>query len=289
MMTEEEFLAAPREEVKRVAPQAMVYAAAGTRRQAALAGVDVDGEAYPAWARLRMLEACQLLFDHGVQHIFTLLAGPSQFREVGNYRKRLLDWIAWGTGSEEALADFRSRNWQVRLCCGEELPQLAGIQERLLALRGDPQTTLWFQVIADAEAPWRWVLDATGRCQARTRPQAIRALYGEEVPPVTLFLGFGKPVISPELLPPLLAGAVQCYWSQRPGYSLTEGELRRLLYDFAFTRTTWHADKTGRAQTAGLHAAAWENGPLLGLGMAMGPFWYPRASAQPAVQAPDAG
>ena len=115
--------------------------------------------------------------------------------------------------------------------------------------------------------------------QACTRAEAIHALYGEDVPLITLYLAFGKPTISADLLPPLLAGPVQCYWTQRPGYQLTTDELRLVLFDNAFLRKTWREDKTGRAEQAMATRAAWEQGPILGLGMRIGPFWYPRPYA----------
>ena len=65
---------------------------------------------------------------------------------------------------------------------------------------------------------------------------------------MTLYLSFGKPTLAPFLVPPLLAGVVQCYWTQRPGYALSDLEWRQILYDYAYLRPTWTADKTGRAE-----------------------------------------
>ena len=278
-LTLEEFLAAPLAEIMRVAPSSMVYAASGTRRQAALAGIDSSSNAYAQWSHMQALNAVDLLFAHGVLHVFTLLAGPGQFHEVGAYRAHLLDWIEWGLASQEALAEFRNRGWSARLLCDEGIPQLDRTRQRLATLTGP--VTVWFQVIPDSEAPWRWLLDAAHRSKARTRAELAQALYGEEVPPVKLYLAFGKPVIAPELLPPLLADTVQCYWSQRPGYALATEELRRILYDYAYLRPTWQADKTGRAEEALAHADVWRNGSILGLGQRLGPFWYPLPFAAP--------
>ena len=278
-MTLDEFLAAPRREITRVAPATMIYAASGTRRQAALAGVDADSEHYVTWSHMQALDAVQLLFDHGVRHVFTLLAGPGQFQEVGAYRARLLDWIEWGVASLPALAEFRRRGWRVRLLCDQGVPQLDRAQRAVAQTGGE--VTLWFQVVADSEAPWRWILAAMNRTQAASRCELIKALYGEAVPMASLYLAFGKPIIAPELLPPLLTDTVQCYWSQRPGYALDEEELRRVLYDYAFLRPTWQADKTGRADASLPHADVWRNGSILGLGQRLGPFWYPLPFAAP--------
>lgn len=277
--TLEEFLAAPHAEIARIAPSTVVYAASGTRRQAALAGINPQSDAYARWSHTLALDAVQMTFDHGVRHVFTLLAGPGQFHEVGAYRARLLDWIEWGIASDETMAAFRQRGWSARLLCDDSIPQLVRARQRLATLHGP--VTIWFQVIPDAEAPWRWLLDATHRSGARTRCELVQALYGEPVPLVSLYLAFGKPVIAPELLPPLLVDTVQCYWSQRPGYSLTQDELRRILYDYAYLRPTWQADKTGRAEEALVYADVWNNGAVLGLGQRLGPFWYPLPFAAP--------
>lgn len=92
--------------------------------------------------------------------------------------------------------------------------------------------------------------NAIAAVSSEYQAEAVRALYGEDIPLISLFLGFGKPVIAPELLPPLLGGAVNCYWSQRPGYQFSEAEFRRILYDHAFVRSTWQADKSGRGEEA---------------------------------------
>jgi len=282
-----EFLTGPRAAVQGVAPPAMIYAAAGTRRSAALAGLGSQSEEYVIWSRRQMLEACALIFDHGVRHIFTILASPGQFSEVGRYRARLVDWILWGLSSPEAAADFARRGWRVRLLTDPSIPQLDELQQKLAAPESATSAasdykTLWFLVVPDVDAPWRWALDAIHRSRARTQAEAIRALYGEDVPPISLFLGFGKPVIAPDLVPPLLGRAVNCYWSQRPGYQLSETEFRQVLYDYAFLRATWQADKSGRGEEALATRSAWEAGPVLGLGMRLGPFWYPQPFALPA-------
>jgi hypothetical protein len=123
---------------------------------------------------------------------------------------------------------------------------------------------------------------AAQQTQLPTRADAIRVLYGEDIPPATLYLAFGKPMISLALIPPLLVGQLQCYWCQQPGFTLTETQLRTILYDFAYLRPTWRAEKLERAKQALAHREAWEEAPILGLGMRLGPFWYPAPMTSPA-------
>ena len=276
------FLAAPTQAIRWAAPASMVYAAAGTRRAAALAGIGSDSEMYARWSREQMIDACTLIFAHGVRHLFTILATPGQFAEVGRYRERLLEWIEWGVAGPEALADYQAQGWRVRLIGAHEIEQLSETAARVRALPGAADAgTLWLWVVPDTEAPWRWLRRAL--CSPdQTRAAAVETLYGEAVPPVTLYLGFGKPAVADYLLPPLLNGTVHCYWTQRPGYALTPDELRAVLYDYACARPTWRRDKSGRGEEAVAERSRWQQTSILGLGRRAGPFWVPEPAAQPA-------
>lgn len=269
----EQFLAAPIEEVRRVAPAMLLWVVEGTRRSAALAGHSED---YPRWSLQRMCDCLEVFFHHGVRHVFNPMLTPSQFAETTpGYRERLFDWVALMADDAEVLRRFQQQGWRVRLLGGHSLPQLRPIAQRLAAATPQGEHTLWCSVVAESGAVWAEVLDAITSHGARTREEAIRALYGEDLPLATLLLAFGKPVFSTDQLPPLLVGKVDCYWTQQPGYRVSELDFRTVLYDAAFVRRTWREDKTGRAQEALNHRQAWEDGPILGLGARLGPFWYP--------------
>lgn len=281
-----DFLAAPLASMQPYAPAALVYAAAGTRRSAALAGLPADSDAYVRWSRSRMVEVLQLMFAHHVQHIFTIPATPGQFAETGAYRQHLVRWIEWGVAGEQALADYAQLGWRVRLLT-VGVAELAAAQARLAQLPAahDPTAkTLWFVVVSDTELLWQQLLRAAAQAHAVTRAAAAQAFYGESLPDIALYLAFGKPVIAPELLPPLLYSKVDCYWTQRPGYQLSEAEFRTILYDRAVLRSTWQTDKSERASAALNKRQAWEQGPILGLGQRFGPYWYPQPFSVPQPQ-----
>lgn len=275
--TEAEFLAAPVEQIAAVAPKSVVFAPGGTRRDAALAGVDVDSDEYPRWTFERMVTLFDRAFRHGVQHLFTGTITPNQWNEVGPYRKKLVGWIHRQLTNEDALARYARYGWRVRLVGWESIPEFEETAKVLEARTAKQSAhTLWWWAVPTYESVWEQILSTAHRTGARTREELIRAIYGEDVPLVSLFVGFAKPEVSPAHLPPLLAGQVQCYWTVRPGYSLDEAELRRILYDYAYTRRTWRADKSGRAGSALPYRAAWLHGPTLGLGLRLGQeFWYP--------------
>jgi hypothetical protein len=224
-----------------------------------------------------MIACLDLIFRHGVRHIVTSAVTQSQLHETTpGYREHLLEWLTWGLSGPEALADYTHLGWRVRLVGGWDVPELQAVAHRLntSTLAASPHTLWWFW----APGPDRtlaWLQHIGAHQGALSQTEAVRTLYEEDIPLATLFLSYGKPILTPELLPPLLVGALQCYWRQRPGYSVTERELRLILYDYAYLRPTWRTDKTGRAKEAVAQRAAWEQAPILGLGQRLGPFWYP--------------
>jgi hypothetical protein len=277
-----EFLAAPIEEVARVAPQTAVYAAGGTRRRAVLEGIEPWSDAFLHWARQRLLSRIDMLFRHGIRNLFITTFTPENFREVNRYQAQMMQRLDWFVAGPETLADYKHFGWRVRLFGTEGVPELGPTADSLR--RNTPATaphTLYWMVVPDEESPWQQLLAAAHRAKAQTRAEVMRALYGEEIPPITLYLAFGKPMVTFTLIPPLLMGQLQCYWSQQPGYTLTEAQLRTILYDYAYLRPTWQAEKLERARAALAHRQAWEEGPTLGLGMRLGSFWYPAPMTSP--------
>jgi hypothetical protein len=271
--------------VSAVAPKALVLAPGGTRRAAALAGVDTNGEEYARWSFARMLEQFDMMFRNGVQHLFSGTITPNQWNEVGKYRSNLVGWVATFLTNEQAMEAYNRNGWRVRLTGWQAIPELEEVAAKLEegTARGSTRT-LWWWAIPSYESVWELLLAAAHRTGARTRDELIRAVYGEDVPLISLYLGFSKPEVSPAHLPPLLAGQVQCYWTVRPGYNLDEREFRRILYDYAYLRPTWKADKTGRAEAAVAYREAWMRGPTVGLGTRLGQeFWYPAAVEVPRI------
>lgn len=276
--TLEEFLAAPIEDVRDVAPTTIVLGVGGTRRRAVLAGLSLRSDEYAAWTREQMIACLDILFRHGVQHIFTTPLIQAQWHEVTQgYREKLLAWIDWGIAGPEALADYAHRGWQIRLCGTAKLPELHAASLRLeesTGSRGSP--AVWFSVTPDVEDAWASIFEVCRSHSVTTRAEAIQAAYGQNIPPATMFIGSGKPTFTVDIVPPLLIGNLQCYWRQHLGYDLDEQTVRTIFYDYAYLRRTWNDDKSGRAEQILQHQEAWENPPVLGVGKKLGPFWFPQ-------------
>jgi hypothetical protein len=272
----EEFLCAPAEQVAAIAPTTMFLAPGGTRREAVLAGISPESEEYPRWSCARKIDCVRLLFGLGVRHLFLTALRYSPLSEVGRYRDRLIDWTAWGIAGPEALEDYARLGWRVRLVGAENVPELKSTAEQLVtATPSYWNHTLWLYVGSTSDASWASMLDTALQAQTRTRSELVRALYGEDIPPATLCLSFGKPIISADILPLIVADEVQCYWTQRPGFAQSEQTIRRIFYDYAYTRRTWRQDKSDRYGDVQAQRSLWEQPRVLGLGRRIDNFWYP--------------
>ena len=277
----EEFLAAPTEQVAKVAPTSMIYWVGGSRRSAALAGIPTGGQEYARWSIEHLIRSVNLIFAHGVRDLIMPMLSPNNFGEkTGDYQEHLWYWLTQVLAGPKAAARYQEAGWRMRFVYEESLPKvIRETNERLREDQMPPGTpTFWSIVVPKANFSLQWMLTkfATLETTPKTTEEAIRALYGEDITPATLCLGFGKLVVSPYALPPFLFGVLNCYWSQRPGWdALTQDMLRKVFYDYAYLRPTWRKDKTGRAEQALKHRAAWEEGPVIGVGTHLGPFWYP--------------
>ncbi|MDQ2807332.1 MAG: hypothetical protein M3Z04_10545, partial [Chloroflexota bacterium] len=225
----EEFLAAPPEMVARVTPATVVYQPGGSRRAASVAGVPLD-DRYAAWTGPQLVENLALFFRLGVQDLIVDCIGPRNLRETGahTYGQRVIAWAAETMAGPTMLAEYQARGWQARILASPSLTLLTAADERLREALPEPAAhTVWWYFVADDEDPWRAVLDVARQSGAPDRATAIRALYGRDVAPAELHIGFGKPVMGTTIAPPLLiAAGVHGYWTQRPGLTLSEHLLR---------------------------------------------------------------
>ncbi len=278
---QEEFLQLGFDQVDEFTPSTVIYAASGTRRAAALAGISDVGDDFANWTQNQLFRSVDIFFKHGVRHLFMPMLGPSQFSETtSNYHQHLWRWFIDGLAGDKAIAHYQSHGWRVRIAFSAYMPQVeAGAARLVESTAHDSDHTLWCYAVPEYSQVWEWVQIALGRDTASSQ-SAVQAIYGEDIPPAELYIGTGKPQLSSLQLPPFLVSEVmQCYWSQRPGYSLDQEQLRRMLYDAAFLRNTWRADKSGRAKEALAQRELWEQGSIFGLGRRVGPFWYPQEGA----------
>jgi hypothetical protein len=224
-----------------------------------------------------MMACYELIFQHGIQHLVTTMFVSSHNEEATpGYREKIVGWTEWATVGAEALAAYARLGWRVRLIGTESWPELAAVANQLAKETAqNPGPTLWYSVASRPEKTWERLLTIAAEQGLTDRRELVRAFYGEEIPPATLYLGAGKPQVEDSQIPLLLVGKLESYWRQHLGYDLDAQTLRTVLYDYAYLRPTWRVDKTGRAEEIHRYAQAWQDPPVIGLGQRLGPFWYP--------------
>ncbi|RRR74935.1 MAG: hypothetical protein EI684_05910 [Candidatus Viridilinea halotolerans] len=280
----ETFLQAPHEQVAAVAPTTLIYAPGGTRRNAVLAGIEPTSDAYASWSHQQMLHGLQVIFAHGVRHCFAVILRPAQVAERGRYRERLFSWLAEELVGERAMKMYAASDWRVRMVGAVEIPALAAAAAQLHQINASPSApTLWYYLTTTPDAQFQALQQALRAPGVTSRDMAVAQLYGETIPPATMLISFGKPLVSDDIVPPLLSGELQCYWTQQPGFTLDAPTLRRIIFDYAFIRNTWRSDKSTRYQHVLAQRSLWQREPayVLGLGTRLeGDFWYPQESVE---------
>ncbi len=264
------------EQIRAIAPETVIYAPGGTRRQAALAGIDPHSDQYVNWLRAQMLASMDALCSVNVKHVFQGLLRSTHFAERSAYRERLFKWGEWFLTGPEAIEDWQRRGWRVRLTGVEDIPEMQAVAETLEAITPPhADFTIWFYMYASLDSQWTTIFKTLQHLDHPTREALIQATYGEKIPPASMYISSGKTLIAPDALPILLMDEMHCYWMQRPGYALDADMLGAMIYDAMHTRKTWQADKTNRYHHVFEQRDLLESSRIIGLGHRIGPFWYP--------------
>jgi hypothetical protein len=266
-----------RDRVAAWAPQTVVWAPGGTRRHAIAAGVPLDNS-YIDWAWEQHMRCIKLFFTLGVRTLFAPILGPPQVREVGNYRERLFDTL-WRIADPPSMEIYRRLGIRVRAYGHQRIPGLSDIIAKLVSETAElgPYTLWHTMIVENEEEPFTDALQAARQAGATTLDETVRAYYGEPVPPVDVFIGFGK-LQTGYLMPPLLDRKASLYWTTFPSYMLAETHLRTIFWDYSFARATWIADKSRRYEAVDprrLQQAAERPGGIIGVGRRDGVFWAP--------------
>jgi hypothetical protein len=265
-------------EIAKHVPKSMIFAAGGTRRAARLAGIH-DQDEYARWSSGQLIESFGLFAKYGVKHILTHAIVPTQWMEVTpEYRENLIAWVGGILTSEETVAEFQRRGWRACLIGAEFIPELKPAADTLSTLfpRKDYHFTVYYIVTPYYDSHWK-DLFSIFESGLSTQSELIFAQYHEEIPPIKLYIGYGKPSMSAAVCPPALGAfdGMHCYWLQKPGFVTNESSVLSILYDYAFTRKTWQRDKSDRTEKVLEFRTEISQENILGVGKRLGPFWYP--------------
>jgi hypothetical protein len=281
--TLEEFMSLPIDEVAKIAPPSVCFAPSGTRRAAAMLGIDPRSDQYVKWASSEELRCIDLLFQYGVKNVFAPIIVANNLTQDYSFVDRILDLARELITSDPYFDLYKRQCLSARLLCDDRDTKLSETAHDLQVGTEANSSKRLYWIISKTPSD---ILDLSIRKSrlhgANSQKDAIRATFGAYIDPITMLLSFGKLMVNGQIVPLALMGDLQCYFPQRPGYTLDDHSLRTILYDYAYLRPTAHYPKGDRAIEATKYANVWESAPTLGLGMRLGGSWFPAPMTSPA-------
>lgn len=262
MISFEEFLQLPTPEVaarvRASGPKVCVFPVNGTRRWFMLehAG-QIKGDFFDAYMDASIknhVELCAMLFDHGVDIVLAPVFGRELMRRGDEYTRRVgIDGLV-RTATDESYRQFYEQ-YRVRVrFYGDYREVLTGtpyeyalssIVDLVEATKDNTGYRLFFGVFADESTETIARLSVQHYLDHGSIPDKqtlIRQYYGEDLPPVSLFIGFDR--FSVFDMPLLATGEEDLYFSVSPSPYMTDHQLRAILYDHLYVRPTPEPDYT---------------------------------------------
>ena len=268
MITFEQFLQLPTEEVAALVradgQKVCVFPVNGTRRWFLLehAG-EIQDDFFGAYMHASIknhVDLCSMLFDHGISIILAPVFGRELMHRGDEYTRRVgIDGLVRTATDENYRQFFEKYDVRVRFY-GDYRDVLTGtpyeyalssIYEVTEATKQHTTFRLYFGVFADEFTETIARLSVEHYLAQGSIPDKhtlIRRYYGEELPPVSMFIGFDK--FSVFDMPLLATGEEDLYFSVSPSPYMTPHQLRAILYDHLYVRPAPEPDYTKLSEEA---------------------------------------
>jgi adenosine tuberculosinyltransferase len=262
MISFEQFLELPTEEVAALVQasgqKVCVFPVNGTRRWFMLEhAAEIRNDFFEAYMNASIrnhVGLCTMLFEHGIEIILAPVFGRELMHRGDEYTQRVgIDGLVRTATDQNYRQFFEKYNVRVRFY-GDYRDVLTGTPYEY-ALRSMYDVTeatkhnrafrLFFGVFADEVTETISRLSVEHYLAQGSIPDKqalIRKYYGEDLPPVSLFIGFDK--FSVFDMPLLATGEEDLYFSFSPSPYLTQHQLRAILYDHLYIRPTPEPDYT---------------------------------------------
>lgn len=262
MISFEEFLQLPTAEVatrvRASGQKVCVFPVNGTRRWFMLEHAEqIKGDFFDAYMDASIknhVELCAMLFDHGVDIVLAPVFGRELMRRGDEYTRRVgIDGLVRTATDENYRQFYAQYGVRVRFY-GDYREMLTGtpyeyalssISDLVEATKDNTGYRLFFGVFADESTETIARLSVQHYLAHGSIPDKqtlIRQYYGEDLPPVSLFIGFDR--FSVFDMPLLATGEEDLYFSVSPSPYMTQHQLRAILYDHLYVRPTPEPDYT---------------------------------------------
>jgi tuberculosinol/isotuberculosinol synthase len=239
-----------------------VFPVNGTRRWFLLEHADqIQDDFFEAYMQMSIknhVDLCAMLFDHGIEILLAPVFGHELMQRGDEYTQRVgIDGLVCTATDKTYRQFFEEYSVRVRFY-GDYREVLTGtpyeyalssIEEVTEATKHNTGFRLFFGVFADefTETVARLSVEHyLAQGSVPDKRSLIQKYYGEELPPVSLFIGFDK--FSAFDMPLLATGEEDLYFSLSPSPYMTQRQLRAILYDHLYVRTALEPDYTKLAE-----------------------------------------
>jgi tuberculosinol/isotuberculosinol synthase len=262
MMPFERFLQLPTEEVaalvRATGRKVCVFPMNGTRRWFVLEHAEkIKDDFFGAYVNAiiqNQIELFARLFDHGIDTLLSPIFGRELLNRGDEYTRRVgIDGLARMATDKDYLEFFEQYKVKVRFY-GDYRELLTGtpyeyalksMYQVMEATRHNAGPHLFFGVFADLVTETIARLSVEHYLAEGSVPDKqtlIRKYYGEDLPRVSMFIGFDK--FSVFDMPLLTTGEEDLYFSLSPSPYMTQYQIRAILYDHIYVRPTPEPDYT---------------------------------------------
>jgi tuberculosinol/isotuberculosinol synthase len=262
MIALEQFLELPTEEiaalVRASGQKVCVFPVNGTRRWFLLEHPDMIQddffESYTHASIKNHVELCAMLFTHGIEIILAPVFGRELMHRGDEYTQRVgIDGLVCTATDKNYRQFFEQYDVRVRFY-GDYRDMLTGtpyeyalssMDEVTEATKHNTTFRLFFGVFADefTETVSRLSVEHyLAQGSIADKQTLVRKYYGEDLPSVSMFIGFDK--FSVFDMPLLATGTEDLYFSISPSPYMTQHQLRAILYDHLYVRPTPELDYT---------------------------------------------
>ena len=235
-----------------------VFPVNGTRRWFVLEHAEkIEADFFETYLKISIqnhVELCTLLFDHGIDTILAPMFGHELMHRGDEYTQRVgIDGLACMATNKNYLEFFERYNVKVRFY-GDYRDVLTGTPYEYAlksmyavteATKHNTSFCLFFGIFADKATDTISRLCVEHYLTEGSIPDKhtlIRKYYGEDLPPVSMFIGFDK--FSVFDMPLLTNGEEDLYFSLSPSPYMTQYQIRAILYDHIYVRPTPEPDYT---------------------------------------------
>ena len=262
MIPFEQFLELSTEEVAALVrasgPKVCVFPINGTRRWFLLEhAAEIQDDFFEAYMHTSIknhVDLCAMLFDHGIEILLAPVFGRELMHRGDEYTQRVgIDGLVRTATDKNYHQFFERYDVKVRFY-GDYRDVLTGTPYEYAlssmyavtaATKHNQTFRLFFGVFADEVTETISRLSVEHYLAQGSIPDKqtlIRKYYGEELPPVSLFIGFDK--FSVFDMPLLTTGEEDLYFSLSPSPYMTQHQLRAILYDHLYVRPAPEPDYT---------------------------------------------